>query len=166
MILSEKSHSPSAPAASKRARLEASDVMTPLRRACIALGLPPDFPPPGQTDWIIKRMPGGKQRAIELLRNSPDERGLKLIEAYDTLAPAEQKAITLGYLIAATGSNAPALMGLIVTEDYRQTGSVALIRAIVSSPEAVRRAAKRALTPGGFRDANLVLQIAAMVKAR
>jgi hypothetical protein len=132
--------------------------LSPLRRACLSLGLPIDAQP--RTNLARRlRAAGLGNTAIEYLKFSKDEQARQLVELYLSLKSAtERKAVTIDYLILAGGMDVHRVWGLI-QEALSWTSEVeSTLMICMKSNEVTQKAIERALTPGGHKDRELVLR--------
>jgi hypothetical protein len=116
--------------------------LSPLRRACLSLGLPVDARP-----------------HTNLARR-------QIVELYYSLKNAtERKAVTIDYLIMAAGADVHHVSGLIQEGLSRATECEATLLVCTNGPDVTRKAIEHALTPEGHEDRELVLRIAEVVPA-
>ena len=133
--------------------------LSPLQRACRSLGLKVDARPRTNLVRMLRRAGLGKT-AIEYLEFSKGEQARQIIELYYSLKSAtERKAITIDYLIMAAGADPHHVWGLIQEGVSRLRKDQAGLLVYASMPDVTRTAIKRALTPEGHKDRELVFQI-------
>jgi hypothetical protein len=136
--------------------------LSPLRRACLSLGLNVDAKPKTNLAWLLRKAALGKT-AIDYLRFSRDEQALQIVALYDSLNATERKAVTIDYLIMAAGADVHHVSGVIQEMLSRIRGVEAGLLAYMDAPNVMKRAIKHALTPDGHKDRKLVLQAAGVV---
>ena len=132
--------------------------LSPLRRACLSLGLPLDVQPETNLAWLLRKAKLGKT-AMKYLRFSEDEHARQIVARYDSLCSTERKAVTIDYLILATGADAHHIWGMINEELSRLEGWTATLAASVNAVRVVEKTVESALTPGGHEDRKLFFQI-------
>ncbi len=133
--------------------------LSPLRRACLSLGLEVNAQPETNLAWLLRRARLGKT-AIDYLRFSEAEQPRQIVARFDSLNSTERKAVTIDYLIMATGADVHRIWGVIQEELSRTEGLVAGLAANVNLVRVVKKAVENALTPGGHEDRKLILQMA------
>ena len=92
--------------------------LSPLRRACLSLGLRGDARPKTNLARLLRKARLGKT-AIDYLRLSNDEQAQRIVVLYDTLNSTERKAVTIDYLILAAGVDVHHISGVIQEERSR-----------------------------------------------
>lgn len=130
--------------------------LSPLQRARVSLGLPVDARPKSNLARLL-RMAGLGKTAIEYLKWCNDEEARRIVELYHSLNATERKAVTIDYLIMATGLDAHRVWGLIHEGVSRCSGFKTTLVVAASAPDVTRKAIERALTPQGHKDRELVL---------
>jgi hypothetical protein len=138
--------------------------LSPLRRACLSLGLKVDARPGTNLAWLLRKAGLGKT-AIEYLKFSSDEQARRIVDLYYSVNATERKAVTIDYLIVAAGADVHHISGVIQEELSRATEAEAGLLAYMNAPEVTRKAIEHALTPEGHEDRELVLRIAGVVPA-
>jgi hypothetical protein len=139
--------------------------LSPLRRACLSLGLPFDVRPGTNLAWRLKKLGLGKT-AIEYLKWSKGAQARQIVELYYSLNSAtERKAVTIDHLIMAADADVHHVSGLIQEGVSRVTEIEAGLLIYSNAPDVTRKAIERALTPEGHKDRELVLRIAEVVPA-
>ena len=141
----------------ERVRLAKHD-LSPLRRACLSLGLSLNAQPKTNLAWVLRKAGVGKT-AITYLRFSSDEQARKILALYDSLNATERKAVTIDYLIMAAGVDVHHISGVVQEELSRVEGTRAGLLACRDAPCVIQKAIERALTPDGYKDARMLLQI-------
>jgi hypothetical protein len=136
--------------------------LSPLRRACLSLGLPVDVRPKTNLARLLRRAGLGKT-GIEYLKFSKGEQARQIVELYHSLNATERKAVTIDYLIMAAGADVHHVSGLIQEGVSRATEAHAILLACASAPEVTEKAIERALTPEGYQDRKLLFQIAGVL---
>ena len=140
-------------------------ILSPLRRACLSLGLPVDARPQTNLARLLRKARMGKT-AIEYLKFSKSEQARQIVELYYSLTSAtERKAVTIDYLIMAAGADVHHVSGMIQEGVSRATETEASMLVYMNAPDVARRAIQHALTPEGYQDRKLLLQIAEVVPA-
>ena len=129
--------------------------LSPLRRACLSLGLEVDAQPETNLALILRKAKLGKT-GMDYLRWSEDEHARQIVARYDSLNATERKAVTIDYLIMATGADVHHIWGAIQEELSRMGG----LAASVNSLRVLKKTVENALTPGGHEDRKLFFQIA------
>ncbi len=132
--------------------------LSPLRRACLSLGLEVNAQPETNLAWLLRKAKLGKT-AMKYLRFSKDEHACQIIARFDSLCSTERKAVTIDYLIMATGADAHHIWGVIQEELSRMEGLVASLAASVNAVTVVKKTVENALKPGGHEDRRLFFQI-------
>src|ERR1039458_10693599 len=88
--------------------------LSPLRRACLSLGLPVDARPHTNLARLLRKAAGLRTAAIiEYLKFSDDEQVRRIIELHSVLNATERKAVTIDHLILAAGADVHHVSGLI-----------------------------------------------------
>jgi hypothetical protein len=131
--------------------------LSPLRRACLSLGLPVNAQPSSNHAWLLRRL-GLGSTGIEYLRLSNDEPARRIVELYDSLNRTEQRAVTVDYLALATGTDIHRVWGLIQEELSRTLDTRAMLQASMRAADVIGQSIATALTPEGHQDRKLVLQ--------
>jgi len=139
--------------------------LSPLRRACVSLGLPLDARPRTNLARTLRTAGLGKT-AIEYLKFSEDEQARRIVELHYSLKNAtERKAVTIDYLIMAAGADVHHVWGVIQEELSRAMEIEAKLLACVNAPDVTRKAVKYAMSPGGYEDRELLMRIVGAVPA-
>jgi hypothetical protein len=133
--------------------------LSPLRRACLSLGLPVDAQPGTNLARLLRKARLGKT-AIEYLKFSEGEVVQQIVELYYSLNATERKAVTIDYLIMAAGADVHHVSGLIQEGLSRATECEATLLACTNAPGVTRKAIQRALTLEGHQDRKLVFELA------
>jgi hypothetical protein len=134
--------------------------LSPLRRACLSLGLPVNARPRTNLARLLRKAGLGKT-AIEYLKISKGEQAQQIVELYYSLSTAtERKAVTIDYLIMAAGADVHQVWGLIQEGVSRATRAETGLLVAINVPNVIRKAIEQALTPEGHEDRKLVFQIA------
>jgi len=141
----------------ERARFAKHD-LSPLRRACLSLGLEVDAMPGTRLAWLLRKAGLGKT-GIEYLQFSSDDQAQQIVALYHRLNATERKAVTLDYLALAAGADSAHVLGCVGAEVYRMAGTLARMDA----PTVVRRLVERALMPDGYQDRRLFFQMAGLL---
>ena len=95
--------------------------LSPLRRACLSLGLPVDVRPGTNLARLLHKIRLGKT-AIDYLRFSKDEAARRIVALHDALNATERKAVTIDYLILAAGADVHHISGVVQEEVSRLRG--------------------------------------------
>jgi hypothetical protein len=133
--------------------------LSPLQRACLSLGLKIDARPRTNVTRLLRRA-GLGNTAIEYLEFSKGEQARQIVQLYRYLKSAtERKAVTIDYLIMAADADPHHVWGLIQEGVSRLRKDQAVLLVCASMPDVTRAAIKRALTPEGHKDRELVFQI-------
>ncbi len=133
--------------------------LSPLRRACLSLGLPVDARPHTNRARLLRKAGLGKT-AIEDLKFAKGEQARQLVELYYSLNNAtERKAVTIDYLILAAGADVHQVWGLIQEGASRRSAAETGLLVAVNEPDVVRSATQYAKTPDGYKDRELILQL-------
>ena len=136
--------------------------LSPLRRACLSLGLEVNAQPETNLAWLLRKAKLGKT-GMEYLRFSEDEHARQIVARFDSLNSTERKAVTIDYLILATGADAHHIWGVINEELSRIEGLVTALAASVNSVTVLKKLVENALTPGGHKDRVLFFQLSGEV---
>jgi hypothetical protein len=133
--------------------------LSPLQRARLSLGMQIDARPRTNLTRQLRRA-GLGNTAIEYLEFSNGEQARQIVHLYRSLKSAtERKAMTIDYLIMAAGADVHHVWGLIQEGVSRLTQLQASLLISSCVPDVTRTAIKRALTPEGHKDRELVFQI-------
>ena len=132
--------------------------LSPLRRACLSLGLEVDAQPKTNLAWLLRKEGLGKT-GIEYLQFSSDDQAQQIVALYRRLNATERKAVTLDYLALAAGADSAHVLGCVGAEVYRMAGTLARMDA----PTVVRKLVERALMPDGYQDRRLFFQMAGLL---
>ena len=132
--------------------------LSPLRRACLSLGLDVNAQPETNLAWLLRKAKLGKT-AMEYLKFSEDEHARKIVTRFHSLNSTERKAVTIDYLTMATGADIHHIWGVIQEELSRMDGLVAVLAASQSSLGVLEKTIESARTPGGHEDRKLFFQI-------
>lgn len=138
--------------------------LSPLRRACVSLGLPVDTRPGTNLARLLRKAGLGKT-AVEYLKFSEGEVAQQIIALYYSLNATERKAVTIDYLIMAAGADVHHVSGLIQEGLSRATECEAGLLAYTNLPAVVDKAIEYALTPEGYKDRHMLLRIAGAIPA-
>jgi len=139
--------------------------LSPLRRACLSLGLPVDVRPRTNLAKWLRAARLGKT-GIEYLKFSGDEQARRIVESYCLLKNAtERKAITIDYLVMAAGADVHHVWGVIQEQLSRTAEMQTTLLACTSAPDVTRKAIEYALTPGGHEDRKLLLRFVGAILA-
>ena len=133
--------------------------LSPLRRACLSLGLPVDAKPETNHAWLLRKL-GLGSTGIEYLKLSDDDQAQRIVALYDSLNATERRAMTVDYLVLAAGADVHHVWGLIQEELSRVTDTRAMLMASMRVSDVIETAIESALTPEGHHDRKLVLQAA------
>jgi hypothetical protein len=137
--------------------------LSPLRRACLSLGLPVDVRPRTNLARLLRKAGLGKT-AIEYLKFSEDEQARRIVELYYLLKNAtERKAITIDYLVMAAGADVHRVWGVLQEQLSRTAEMQTTLLACTSAPDVTRKAVECALMPGGYKDRELLLRIVSAI---
>ena len=132
--------------------------LSPLRRARLSLGLDVNAQPETNLAWLLRKAKLGKT-GMQYLRFSEDENAREIVARFDSLNSTERKAVTIDYLIMATGADVHHIWGVINEELSRLEGWTATLAASVNAVRVVEKTVESALTPGGHEDRKLFFQI-------
>lgn len=132
--------------------------LSPLRRACLSLGLEVDARPKTNLAWLLRKAEMG-QTAIDYLRFSEDEGARRIVALYDKLNATERKAVTIDYLIMAAGADVHHVSGLIQEGVSRVREAQAMLLVCESALDVTKKAIERAKTPEDYKDSELVFRI-------
>ena len=132
--------------------------LSPLRRACVSLGLQVDARPLTNLAWLLRKAGLGKT-AIDYLQFSSDDQAQQIVALYHRLNATERRAVTIDYLVLAAGADPAHVLGCVGAEVYRMAG----ILACMDAPTVVRKLVERALTPDGYQDRKLLFQMAGIL---
>ena len=132
--------------------------LSPLRRACLSLGLGVDARPKTNLARFLRKA-GLGETAICYLGVSSDEQAQQIVALYHRLNATERKAVTLDYLALAAGADPAHVLGCVGAEVYRMAGTLARMDA----PTVVRKLVERALMPDGYQDRRLFFQMAGLL---
>jgi len=125
--------------------------LSPLRRACLSLGLDVDARPKTNLARFLRKA-GLGETAISYLGVSSDEQAQQIVALYQRLNATERKAVTIDYLVLAARADVHRILGCISAEQYRVAGVFACM-------DALKVMIERALTPDGYQDRRLLFQI-------
>jgi hypothetical protein len=132
--------------------------LSPLRRACLSLGLPVDARPRKNLARLLRGAGLGKT-AIEYLKFSKGEQARQIVELYYSLNSAtERKAVTIDYLILAVGADVHQVWGLIQEGVSRRSEAEAGLLVAMNAPDVTRKAIECAMTADGHQDREFVLR--------
>lgn len=131
--------------------------LSPLRRACLSLGLDVDARPKTNLARFLRKA-GLGETAISYLELSSDEQAQQIVALYHRLNATERKAVTIDYLVLAARADVHRILGCISAEQYRVAGVLACM-------DALKVMRDRALTPDGYQDRRLLFQIAGVLPA-
>lgn len=133
--------------------------LSPLRRACLSLGLPIDARPQTNLARALRRAGLGRT-AIESLKFSKGEEARKIVDLYYSLDSAtERKAVTIDFLIMAAGADVHQVSGLIQEGVSRHAEAETKLLAAKNAPDVMRRAVDRAMTPDGHKERELISRL-------
>jgi hypothetical protein len=138
--------------------------LSPLRRACLSLGLPVDARPRANRARVLRKAGMRTAAIIEYLKFSKGEQARQIIELYYSLNTAtERKAVTIDYLIMAAGADVHQVWGLIHEGVSRRSQFETGLLVATNAPEVTRKAIERALTPGGHNDREMLFRIVGLI---
>ena len=126
--------------------------LSPLRRACLSLGLPVDAKPKTNLSWQLRKAKLGNT-AIEYLGLSVDDQAQRIVAVYLSLNATERKAVTIDYLVMAVGADVHHVSGVIQEEVSRMRGMKV---GILVHTDVLNMAIQRALKPDGYQDRKLL----------
>jgi hypothetical protein len=132
--------------------------LSPLQRGRLSLGLPVDAQPKTSLARFLRKA-GLEKTAIEYLQFSSDDQAQQIMALYHRLNATERKAVTIDYLVMASGLDPAHIWGCINAELYRE----AELLACMNAPTVVRKLVERALTPDGYQDRKLLFQLAGIL---
>jgi hypothetical protein len=138
--------------------------LSPLRRACISLGLKVDAQPKTNLARLLRKAGLGKT-AIEYLKFSSDEQARRILDLYYALNATERKAVTIDYLIMAAGADSHHVWGVLQEGLSKVKGAETALLACMNAPGVTQKAVEYALTPGGHADRELILRILGVAPA-
>ena len=130
--------------------------LSPLRRACLSLGLNVDAQPETNLACFLRKSNLGKT-AIDYLRWSNDEHARQIVSRFDSLNSTERKAVTIDHLIMVTGADAHHIWEVIQEELSRMEGWV--LAAQLTKVKVLEKVVEGAMTPGGHEDRVLFFQL-------
>jgi hypothetical protein len=133
--------------------------LSPLRRACVSLGLNVDAKPQTKLAWLLRKA-GLGNTAVDYLRFSSDRQARRIVALHDSLNATERKAVSIDFLLLAAGADPHHIWGCIQEELSRVQGMGAGILACMDALKVMR---DRALTPDGYQDRRLLFQIAGVL---
>jgi hypothetical protein len=133
--------------------------LSPMRRACLSLGLKVDAQPRTNLARLLRKAGLGKT-GIEYLKPSKDEQAQRIVDLYHSLNATERKAVTIDYLILAAGADVHHVSGMIQEGVSRLTDAEAGLLVYMNAPDVARKVIEHALTPEGHEDRELVLRMA------
>lgn len=136
--------------------------LSPLRRACLSLGLRVDARPKTNLTWLLRKAGMGKT-AINYLKFSKDEQARQIVALYNALNPTERKAATIDYLIMAAGADVHHISGVIQEERSRADGIHASLLIACNAPHVAQKAIERALTREGHHDRKLIFHMTGLL---
>ncbi len=122
--------------------------LSPLRRACLSLGLEVDARPKTNLAWLLRKAGLGRT-AIDYLKFSKDEQARRIVELHCSLNATERGAVTIDYLIMAAGADPPHIWGCLNEELYRVRGMEAELLVCLALPDAMRVTVREAKKPKG-----------------
>jgi hypothetical protein len=137
-------------------------LLSPLRRACLSLGLEVDARPSTNLSGLLRKAGLGKT-GIEFLKFSDEEHARRIRDLYYALNSTERKAVTIDYLIMAADADAHHVWGVIQEGLSRVAEAEAVLVACINAPGVIRQAVEHAQTPEGHADRELILQILGVV---
>jgi hypothetical protein len=129
--------------------------LSPLRRACLSLGLPVDAKPKTNLAWQLRKAKLGNT-AIEYLGLSVDDQAQRIVALYGLLNATERKAVTIDYLILAAGADVHHLSGVIQEEVSRMCG---IKMGILAHGVVLDALIKRSLKPDGIQAQKLLFEL-------
>jgi hypothetical protein len=132
--------------------------LSPLRRACLSLGLNVDAKPRTRLASRLRAARLGKT-AVDYLRFSDDQQARQIVRLYDRLNATERKAVTIDYLVLAAGADVHHVSGVIEEEVSRAEGIMAGILVWRAVPDVTKKLIEHALKPNGYKDRTLLYQL-------
>ena len=139
--------------------------LSPLRRACLSLGLEVDARPKTNLAWLLRKAGLGKT-AIEYLKFSKGEQARQIVELYHSLNATERKAVTIDYLILAAGADPPHIWGCLNEELYRVRGMEASLLVCLALPDAMRVTVREARKAQGHSAREHLFKAAGILPVR
>jgi hypothetical protein len=134
--------------------------LSPLRRACLSLGLPVDARPRTNRALLLRKAGLRTTAIIEYLKFSKGEQAQQIVELYYSLNTAtERKAVTIDYLIMAADADVHQVWGLIQEGVSRCSEAETRLLVAMNAPDVTRKAIERAKTRDGHKDRELVFRI-------
>ncbi len=138
--------------------------LSPLRRACLSLGLPVDVRPGTNLARRLRNAGLRTTAIIEHLKFSGDQEARQIVELYCLLKNAtERKAVSIDHLILAAGADVHHVWGVIQEELSRASEAESMLLACTNAPDVTRKSVEYALKPGGHEDRELLLRIVGAV---
>jgi hypothetical protein len=137
-------------------RKKDSLVLTPSRRACIALQLDPDYEPDTHMTAILEEV--GISDVWGYLRHAENEEARTLVRLRGRLAKIERDAVTIDHYIAAGKVDFHKVLGAISEQVSRIESGKAAIKIAISAPKMVEMADFYGTTPDGHADRKMILQ--------
>jgi len=139
--------------------------LSPLRRACLSLGLEVDARP-GTNLARLLRKAGLGRTAIEYLKFSRDEQAQRICALYYGLNATERKAVTIDVLAMAAGADIHHVWGVIQEGLSRVAEVETVLVACINASCVTQKSIEYALTPNGYEDRELILRILGVVPPR
>jgi hypothetical protein len=133
--------------------------LSPLRRACLSLGLPINAKPETNHAWLLRRL-GLGSTGIDYLKFSGDDQAQQIVALYHSLNATERRAVSIDHLVLAAGADVHHVWGLIQEELSRVTDTRAMLMTSMRASDVIETAIESALTPEGHHDRELVMQAA------
>jgi hypothetical protein len=139
--------------------------LSPLRRACLTLGLEVDARPSTNLSRLLRKAGLGKT-GIEFLKFSNDDQARRILDLYHALSATERKAITIDYLAMAAGVDIHHVWGMIQEGLSRVAEAETVLVACINASDITHKAVEYALTPDGYADRELIMRILGVAPLR
>lgn len=111
-----------------------------------------------QISHLLRRLDGGRSAAIALLRGSANPDARRFLEVYDDAPVTLRARLPIEAFCLAAGIPTYRMAGIVVEEAVRQGTMVSIVIAASNLPRIVRKTVEMALTNGGVRDREMLLQ--------
>jgi hypothetical protein len=132
--------------------------ISPVRRACLSLGLNVDAKPGTNLAWHLRKAKLGNT-AIEYLGLSDDDEAQRIVALYRSLKNAtERKAVTIDYLVMAAGADVHHVSGVIQEEVSRMCG---IKMGVLAHGVVLDALIKRARKPDGLQAQRTLFELCA-----
>ena len=129
------------------------------RALALNLGLDPDAPRSNLGEVMLTEVGIGLEQILTILANSSREEAGKIVAKWNRLTADEREMVTFDLLLASVKMTPADALGMLASEMYTQSASVATLIAAMATPEVMKATIEAAKdTRLGHADRKMLLQ--------